>query len=163
MGKLDEQIKLLQRKKAKIDLFQRIIINLGKEKDEIPDFPGLMSEVAASVKSFCETQVRLIENEDGEKPKKVAKTEVSSSEELEEIPEPTKPVGKARVIPKKEDIYSDALKFVTHFKDMVGQEVEFVDGVGNKLKGSLVGASFPNLKIDIGGRVVVIDPRNVNI
>lgn len=187
MGKLDEQIKALQRKKAKIDLFERIILNLDKEGKELSDFPGLMKEVAESVQTFCKAQVSVIENESAiqntqrtppaPKPQEVATAETVRDVEAElraEIESLTMETGKThngappakpkkKIIISEDATFQDPLKFIVHFRDWMNKSVLLKDDLGHTAPGELVGAAFPNLKVRVGEKTVVVDPKYVSL
>lgn len=156
MSKLDEQIKILQRKKAKIELFERIIANLGKEKDGLPEFPGLMSEVAVSIQDFCKNQISSIEG--SQPPAPVNPSPVTVNEKVTEAL-PTK----RQINIEKDEIFGDTLKFIVHFKEWVNKDIILHDDSGNSAKGVFLGIAYPNVRVKVGEKVISVDPRTVEL
>lgn len=160
MSKIDEQIKKLQRKKQKIDLYERIIKNLDSEKK---DPEGLMQEVSEEVKRFCKAMIGKIEESESE----------SVAPKVATKPKAVEPVAEAKVAapgePKRiqvnpmDGVTMDPLRFVVTFKDWPGKIVKVKDGVGNLVPGKVVGASFPNLRIELDStkEIVAVSPENI--
>lgn len=159
---IEEQIKALQRIKAKIELYQKVSLTITDEaklKTESTkkldlEYPGLLQEFCDEICTFCADQMRSL----GRGPLVYAKAN----------PEPQivkpEPVVNPDVIPQAEmDEPTDPLRFLLKYKAWEGKKVSFPSKDG-QVNGTVRGMVVPYLKVETDtGFVIDVKPKELKV
>jgi hypothetical protein len=157
---LEDKIKTLLKRKAKLDLYKKLMVSLETEKvDKDEDkaileseFPGLLVDFCNEVLGFCKqrmTELQTLEDDTPKAPKVQAKVEAA--------PQPA-PVLQAPVDP---DEPTDILKFAMKYRHLDGKHVTVVSPDG-EVGATVVGMVMPFLKVFTDtGYTVDISPKDI--
>lgn len=160
---IEEQIKKLQRVKAKIDLFRKIQTNVQNElasassdqehKALEAQFPGLFAEFCAELDSFCTHRAETMGNGGMEPQPQRVVAEAPTPAPAAPSPPPQDP--------NQEPI--DPLKFLLKYRGLDGKRVSFSSKDG-KVEGTVRGLVTPFIKVETdSGFVVDVPPRELKV
>jgi hypothetical protein len=166
--RIEEQIKALQRTKAKIDLYRKVQKNveaelnlMGQDEEHKKlelEHPGLLKEFCSEVSLFCEKRVEALDNPKPEAPKREQERQQESLLSLK--PQPTPPV---RVPVASEEEPGDPIRFLMKYKHLDNKKVEFEtkDGL---VTGTVRGLVTPFIKVQTDtGYVVDVEPSKLKV
>lgn len=164
MSKLDDQLKELQRRKAKIEMY----IAFKKRGAPVSDtYKDIASEVKDEINSFIDNKIALIESNEIEQPVdvftdaevKILKGLANRAAERAKEPTvktPSKPKEK-KPVAETQDVLSFALKY----RSWGGKTVT----VENAGLGKVVGMEAPNIivKLEANAMTVKVPPENISL
>lgn len=162
---IEEQIKALQRVKAKIDLYKKVISNIEIEKDsEDPEsktlekeHPGLIAEFCDEITVFCSKRVEMLGNPQKASMAPPIPREPVEPELLEKTDKPKKPEPPVEAEPR------DPLKFLLKYKYLDGKTVSFRTKDG-KITGKVRGLVVPNIRVETdSGYDVDVPPKELTV
>lgn len=152
MNSIDSQIKALLRKKAKIEMLQKIE-DLVNAQLEDKDHPGLKKEIKEFFSQKIQAEIKIIQEVEGQIP--VA--QISSNTFLT----PTESMSPSA---SKKKPNHDLKPFVEKYTAFGFKKVKGLDENGNEISGIVMQIAYPNLKIKLdSGELVLVDPTNIEL
>lgn len=164
---IEEQIKKLQRIKAKIDLYRKVQGNVQDElvsvnqdsehKSLEAEYPGLLSEFCSEIDAFCNKRVEQLGNPTAHVPVAESPAEVSRPRPQEQ-PKPA--VHQVAMI---DDEPTDPLRFLMKHKALDGKRVSFQSKDG-LVQGTVRGLVTPFIKVETdSGFVIDVKPKELSV
>jgi hypothetical protein len=158
MSQLQKAIEELLKKQKEVELYSDIRDSLNDLLSNPKTDLEVTTKVIGEIQAFCQKKISLLEG--------VGSTAMVSTPEKEPIVAIVEEVSKKNVpaenASKKTEPIIDPLKFIVKYKDWQDKPVIVTDGYGNKVEGKVVGAAFPNLKVEfLDGSVLPTHPEDV--
>jgi hypothetical protein len=152
---IEEQIKKLQRVKAKIDLYKKVQSNVTSELTSVnqdkehkaleAEYPGLLAEFVQEMDAFCSKRIEMLGN--GEQPRRVS--EPTPNGGAVNDPGPPQPATKPVTPPIQmiDDEPADPLRFLMKYKHLDGKKVTWMSKDG-QVTGTVRGLLTPNVIVE---------------
>jgi hypothetical protein len=165
--RIEEQIKRLQRIKAKIDLFKRLVANVQDELAAVgesaehkaleAEHPGLLTEFCAEIREFSTRRIeQLGSGEEGANPTPPKRVVAPVREEAPPPPAP-QPQANAEEEPR------DPLKFLLKYRHLEGKRVSFSSKDG-PVQGTVRGMVTPHITVETDtGFVLTVPPKELKV
>lgn len=162
---IEEQIKKLQRVKAKIDLYTKVQANISAEQaNKDPEalkldaeHPGLMKEFCAEISAFCTDRVGQLGSGDAPRPRPTEHGAVLDAPTQPEAPRVRPPI----ISQAEMDEPQDPLRFMMKYKHLAGKKVK-VKTVHGDVEGVVRGVTVPFIKVETEtGFVVDSLPKDI--
>lgn len=168
--KIDEQIKILMKRKAEIELFTKLADNIKAEigsmdpehKKLEADYPGLMKAFCDKVAIFCEQNIgELSVIEHTVTPPRPVEHVEFHKERGQQTPTPK--VAPTPPINPEDDEPTDPLRFLLKHKGMEKKRVEFTTKDGT-IQGTVRGLVTPNIIVETdSGYTIQVKPKELKI
>lgn len=146
MSKIDEQIKELLRKKAKIELLYSINDFVASIDDSKEEHEGLTTEVGFLINNFIREQVDLIQN---------------GTPTVE-----TPKITEGKVEPPKRTLEKPSLElkeFVLKYGHLGFKKVTAKTVDGDSVQGKVVKQEYPYLLVDTGTGLIAVEPETAQV
>lgn len=147
---IEEQIRKLQRIKAKIDLYKKVTANIQDELASVnqdaehkaleAQFPGLFAEFCQEMNAFCAKRAEQLGSGGDSPPNQVTGPTAP-------VPQEEKPPAPLPVLPTVEDEPADPLRFLLKYKHLDGKTVTWVSKDG-PVQGKVRGLLSPNVIVE---------------
>jgi hypothetical protein len=147
---IEEQIKNLQRIKAKIDLYKKVASNVQDELASVNqdeehkalerEFPGLLAEFCQEIGAFCSKRVEQLGN-GGSVPRAVELPPPEAQQPVKDEARPILPPDSTEEEP------TDPLRFLLKYKHLDGKTVAWTTKDG-QVQGKVRGLLAPNIIVE---------------
>lgn len=156
MSKLQQAIQELMLKQQEVELYSALIEFLPGWANTDKKYEPVADKVTKELQAFCQKKIRIIEGIEPNRPTKVESAqEVQQSTDKKPTPPPQN---------EEEAALRDPLKFVVKYRGWENKQVYVKDGYNNVVEATVVGASFPNLKLRLmDGTVLPASPLDVKL
>jgi hypothetical protein len=159
---IEEQIKKLQRVKAKIDLYKKVQSNVTSELTSVnqdkehkaleAEYPGLLAEFVQEMDAFCSKRIEMLGNGSVERP---APPPVPTTAAAAPEPLAKKPI----ILEAPDQEPKDPLRFLMKYKHLDGKTVTWMSKDG-QVTGKVRGILTPNIIVETeSGFTLPVEPK----